>query len=100
MKLFYKNTHICDFIDAVGDFPWVHGTIVKRQEYEKFKDFFAFQVLREREDSDGTKFDPELFDENNWTIEDGEEIIGIFEPYIYDETNLIKYRYRKIGDEW
>jgi len=94
VKLFYKDTHICDITTTGGDFPWVHGNIIKHSEYEKYKDFFAFLVSRNRKAGEERKFNMELFDENNWTIKDGEETICIFEPHIYDETNEIGFRYR------
>ena len=97
--LLFKELYIGDITITGGDFPWVHGTFSKRQEYDQFKDFFSFLISRDKKDGDEKNFDffdlEELFDENNWTIQNEVETIWIFAPNIYDKTNEIGFRYYK-----
>jgi len=81
MQLFYKDIYLGDIIMTGGDFPWMHGDFIKHSEYGNFKNFFNFLVSKEKKNEDLKNIDADLFDENNWTIKNEEEIIGIFELY-------------------
>ena len=96
-KLFYKDTHIGNItLKPDGDFPWAYGNFAKSENFENFKEFFAFyRPVTEKIDSDISKFDENLFDEGNWTIRDESksEAIGIYTPYVFEEDNHIGFRY-------
>jgi len=95
MKLFYKEIYIGDITITGHDFPWMHGTFAKHLEYEQFKDFFAFLVSNDKKEGDEKNFDIEMFDGNNWTIQNETETVWIFPPHIYDTSNEIGFRYYK-----
>ena len=66
--------------------------------YEKKEDAEAkwFELNRKwvNEDSfDESKFDSELLDDNNWSVNDNGKIVGIYIPAIYEDGE-ISFRYR------
>ena len=95
-KLFYKDTHIGDIVTNLekSNFPWVGGSFVGNENFEKFRAFFKFyhHPLDENRLSD---FDADLYDETNWKIKavSTSVVDGIFTPYIFEEDGNISFRY-------
>lgn len=90
----FKEVPIGNITITGYDFPWTYGTFTKYAEYERYKDFFEFIVSEDSIDGDEQKFDEELFEENNWNLKNGSEIISIGIPAIYDKDNEISFRHR------
>ena len=91
MKLLFKDTEIGSVRISSHENRWGYGDFVGNGEYEKLKDFLNAIVSDDGFDED--KFDKELLIEENWSLNDNGEIIGIDIPAIY-EDGMIGILYR------
>lgn len=91
MELLFKDNIIGYIKDIYTEDYWIHGLFNKTDKFKNYSEFFKGIV---NEDSfDESKFDSELLDDNNWSVNDNGKIVGIYIPAIYEDGE-ISFRYR------
>jgi hypothetical protein len=90
MEIFFKDELIGKMENSYKEQFWLNGDFMPNNAYFKYKDFLDALVCEEGMDE--TKFSPELFDENNWSIKIEKDVHEIYPPAIYADGSIsIRY---------
>lgn len=91
MDIMFGNNVVGEIVGMYREEQWVHGNFTPSKFYYEYKEFFEAMVCEDGMDE--TKFDNELFDENNWFLKSEKGLQGISIPAIYSDGD-ISFRYR------
>jgi len=91
MEILFKKEIIGKIENIYNEQFWMHGEFVPDEPYFKYKELF--DVMMCEEGTNPAKFNSDFFDENNWSIKNGNDIQSICIPAIY-EDGYISIRYR------
>lgn len=91
MELLFKDNIIGYIKDIYTEDYWVHGLFKKTDKFKNYSEFFKSIVCEDGFDE--SKFDSELLDDDNWSVNDNGKVVGIYIPAIYEDGD-ISFRYR------
>lgn len=91
MELLFKDNIIGYIKDIYTEDYWIHGLFEKTDKFKGYSEFFKGIVCEDGFDE--SKFDSELLDDNNWSVNDNGKGAGIYIPAIYEDGD-ISFRYR------
>lgn len=91
MELLFKDNIIGYIKDIYTEDYWIHGLFEKTDKFKNYSEFFKGIVCEDGFDE--SKFDSELLDDNNWSVNDNGKGAGIYIPAIYEDGD-ISFRYR------
>lgn len=91
MELLFKK-NIIGFINNIyKEGYWVNGFFEKTDEFRYYADFFNELVYEDGFDESKIEFD--LFNDDNWYVNENGIKVGIYIPAIYEDGD-ISFRYR------
>lgn len=91
VELLFKKNVIGYINKTDNENKWVYGVFTQNDNFYQYIDFFKAIVCEDGFDE--TQFDGALMEENNWSVNDNGELIGICIPAIYSD-GFIAFRYR------
>lgn len=91
MELLFKDNIIGYIKDIYTEDYWIHGLFNKTDKFKNYSEFFLGIVCEDGFDE--SKFDSELLDDDNWSVNDNGKVVGIYIPAIYEDGD-ISFRYR------
>lgn len=93
MKLYFKDIEIGEIKDVFIETPWMYGTIHLNENSKPFQEYFR-EMVNEDSTFDFESMDPEFLDDENWTVLDEGQYLGIDIPAVYIEDTTIAWRWR------
>ena len=91
MEIRFRTEIIGQMTNPYREDYWIHGRFAPADGYYKYFDFFEALVCEDGMDE--SRFDQELFNENNWFVADENGLHGIWFPAIYTDGDIsIRYR--------
>lgn len=91
MELLFKENIIGYIKDIYTEDNWIHGLFKGTDEFKDYSEFFKGIVCEDGFDE--SKFDCELLDDDNWSVNDNGKVVGIYIPAIYEDGD-ISFKYR------
>ena len=81
MELLFKDNIIGYIKDIYTEDYWIHGLFEKTDKFKNYSEFFKGIVCEDGFDE--SKFDSELLDDNNWSVNDNGKVqVFIFLLYM------------------
>ena len=93
LRLFFKET-LLGVIEQPGiEGPEMYGWLIqKTPEAKKFEDFWAYMVSEDAMERE-PPFSPDVFNDDNWFIEEEGKRRNVFAPGVHEE-GIIYWRWR------
>ncbi len=88
MDILYRNEPIGQIVNTYREDYWVHGSFIPYPTYDKYRSFLDALVCEQGMDE--SQFSVELFDENNWFVQNAMIFLG-YGCLPYTRTEMFRY---------
>ncbi|MBI4747672.1 MAG: hypothetical protein HY774_04250 [Acidobacteria bacterium] len=88
MKLYFLEKYLGEVVEEGDDFPWKIGLFSPNSNADSFKDFFAYMVSEDVQETE-PPFSAELLDDESWfLVDDSNQRHKISVPAIHPDNSI------------